>query len=177
MDPGQCEGEIVASRQAIEAALRAADARLARLAPLMQTYADDMLLDDGGKWTVADCLAHVAASARVSRAGQRGLRRLSEPPQPPDPNFSIDDYTARQVADRAGKSVADLVAETVQGHALALEDLRAMDDATLDTKIPDLQAGRPAQSVGGLILRSLEYHEGGQMDRIESAIRVRTRWA
>ena len=36
-------------------------------------------------------------------------------------------------------------------------------------------SGTPV-SVGGIILRTLEYHEGGQMDRIESAIKMRTRW-
>ena len=29
---------------------------------------------------------------------------------------------------------------------------------------------------GGMTLRMLEYHEGGQLDRIENALRARTRW-
>ena len=39
----------MSSRQAIEAALAAADARLDGLAVRMETYATDKLLDDGGK--------------------------------------------------------------------------------------------------------------------------------
>ena len=167
----------MASRQAIEGAFRAADDRLNRLAALMETYANDALLDDGGKWSVRDCLSHISASARVSAAGQRALQRLSGQTQPATGGLSVDERNAQQVAERKSKSVAELIEETKQTHALALEDLRSMDDATLDTKVPDMQPGRPAQSVGGIILRMLEYHEAGQMDRIESALRIRTRWA
>jgi len=167
----------MANRQALEAAFQKADARLDRLCPLMQTYERDALLDDGGKWSVRDCLSHVAASARVSVAGQRGLERLrGQPTAPAAPAMPIDDRTALQVAERKDKSVAQLVDEAKQAHVAAMQDIRAMDDATLDTKVPDMQPGRPAASVGGLILRMLEYHEGGQVDRIENALRVRTRW-
>jgi len=143
----------------------------------METYADDALLDDGGKWSVRDCLSHVAASARVTTAGQRALQRLSGQAQPAAGGPSVDERNTQQVAERKSKAVAELIDETKQAHALALEDLRSMDDATLDTKVPDMQPVRPAQSVGGVSLRALEYHEGGQMDRIESALRIRTRWA
>ena len=72
----------MANRQAIEAAFQQADARLDRLHPLMQSYENDKLLDDGGKWSVRDCLSHVAASARVSAMGQRAYDRLKNPPAP-----------------------------------------------------------------------------------------------
>ncbi len=168
----------MASRQALDAAFRAADARLDRLAPLVETYADDPLLDDGGKWSVRDCLSHVAASARVSAAGQRALQRArGEAPPPPAPGGpTLDERTQQQVEERKAKSVAEIVAEAKQAHATSLTELRAMTDADLDTKAPDAQGGRPAQSVGGVVFRMLEYHEGRQMDRIEDALRLRTRW-
>jgi DinB family protein len=168
----------MANRQAIEAAFRAADRRLDRLAPLIATYESDRLLDDSGKWNLRDCLCHVAASARVSGMAQRALDRLEgKAPPPAAPGGpTVDERNQQQIEARAGKSVEDLVAEAKQGHAVAWEDVRAMTDATLDTKVPDMQPGRPAASVGGLVLRMLEYHEGGQMDRIENALRVRTRW-
>lgn len=169
----------MANRQALEGALRAADARLDRLFPLIETYATDPLLDDGGKWSVRDCLSHVAASARVSGAGQRALQRLrGEAPPPPAPGGpTLDERTQQHVTDRAAKTVAEIVQETKEAHAAAWEDIRGMTDADLDTRVPDAAAGgRPAPSVGGLILRSLEYHEGRQLDRIEDALRARTRW-
>jgi hypothetical protein len=168
----------MANRQAIDAAFQAANARLDRLRPLMETYQNDALLDDGGKWTIRDCLCHVAASARVSGAGQRALQRArgEAPPTPAAGAPSVDERNQQQIEDRRGKSIAELVEEAKQGHASAIDDIRAMDDATLDTKVPDIQPNRPPSSVGGTILRMLEYHEGGQMDRIENALRVRTRW-
>jgi len=168
----------VANRQAIEGAIRNADARLDRLRPLMETYERDMLLDDGGKWSVRDCLSHVAASARVSAAGQRALARAQgQAPAPPAPGGpTMDERNQQGVTDHAGKSVAELVQEAKDAHAAAWEDIRAMSDADLDTKVPDMLAGRPAASVGGIVLRFLEYHEGDQMTRIENALRLRTRW-
>jgi hypothetical protein len=173
----------MANRQAIEAAFQKADARLDQLHPMMKTYETDKLLDDGGKWSVRDCLSHVAASARVSAMGQRAYDRLKAPPAPAaapaapaTPPMSIDDRTALQVSERKDKSVAQLVDEAKQAHVASMQDIRAMDDATLDTKVPDFQPGRQPLSVGGLILRMLEYHEGRQVDRIEDALKVRTRW-
>lgn len=168
----------MANRQAIEGAFRNADARLDRLRPLMETYERDMLLDDGGKWTVRDCLSHVAASARVSGAGQRALARAGgQAPAPAAPGGpTMDERNQQGVTERAGKSVAELVQETKDAHAAAWEEIRKMTDAELDTKVPDMQAGRPGSSVGGIILRFLEYHEGDQMNRIENALRLRTRW-
>lgn len=168
----------MASRQAIEGAIRAADGRLDRMRPLMETYERDMLLDDGGKWTVRDCLSHVAATARISGAGQRALARVQgQAPPPPAPGApTMDERNQQAITERAGKSIADLVQETKDAHAAAWDEIRKMTDAELDTKVPDTQAGRPAASVGGIMLRFLEYHEGGQMDRIEAALRLRTRW-
>ena len=119
----------------------------------------------------------------MSAAGQRALARLQPAAPAPAPTAgaapapTVDERNQQSIADRAAKSIADLIAEAKAGHAAAREDLKGMDDSVLDTKVPDMAPDRPAQSVGGNILRSLEYHEGGQMDRIEAAINVRTRWA
>lgn len=167
----------MANRQALEAAFQAADRRLERLGPLMSTYQDDRLLDDGGRWTIRDCLCHVAATANVAGAGQRALDRLEGRAPTPVPGApGIDERNQQQIEARAGKSVQDLLAEAKEAHRVAWETVRGMTDAVLDTKVPDMQPNRPAASVGGTILRFLEYHEGGQLDRIENALRVRTRW-
>ncbi len=50
------------TRQQLQEAIVSADARLDRLQPLMEQYQHDALLDDGGKWSVRDCLSHVGAS-------------------------------------------------------------------------------------------------------------------
>lgn len=170
------------SRQDIEAALKAADARLDALKAQIETYADDKLLDDGGKWSVRDCLSHVAAASNIGAAGQRALARLNPPaPAAPAagaaPAMSIDERNQAATADRASKSVADLIAEAKAGHTASLEALKGWDDGALAQQIPDAAPGRPAQSLAGNILRFLEYHEGGQMDRIEAALHVRGRWA
>lgn len=167
----------MASRQALDAAFRAADARLDRLAPLIETYANDPLLDDGGKWSVRDCLSHVAASALISAAGRRALQRARGETPPPAPGGStLDERTQMQVEERKGKSVAEIVADAKQAHATAMVEIRAMSDAELDTKVPPVQGNGPAQSVGGAMFRMLEYHEARQVDRIEDALRLRTRW-
>lgn len=168
----------MASRQALDAAFRAADARLDRLAPLIETYANDPLLDDGGKWSVRDCLSHVAASALVSAAGRRALQRArGETPPPAAPGGpTLDERTQAQVEERNGKSIAEIVAEAKAAHATAIAEIRAMSDADLDTKVPPAQGSGPAQSVGGAMFRMLEYHEARQVDRIEDALRLRTRW-
>lgn len=168
----------MANRQALEAAFKAADARLDRLAPLIETYANDPLLDDGGKWSVRDCLSHVAASARVSAAGQRALQRArgETPPQPAPGGPTMDERNQAQATDRKSKSVAEIVAEAKAAHATAWIEIRAMSDAELDTKVAPMQGSGAAQSVGGAIFRSLEYHEARQMDRIDDALRMRTRW-
>ncbi len=167
----------MASRQAMNAAFRAADARLDRLAPRIATYAEDHLLDDGGKWSVRDCLSHVAASAQIAAAGQRALLRArGEAPAPTAGGPTLDERTQAQVEERRSKSVAELIAETKEAHAAAQLAIRAMTDTELDTKVPDMQPNRPAASVGGIMMRFLEYHEGRQVDRIEDALRLRTRW-
>ncbi|MFN8639121.1 MAG: hypothetical protein U0360_06605 [Dehalococcoidia bacterium] len=66
----------------------------------------------------------------------------------------------------------DLLAEAKEAHRVAWETVRGMTDAVLDTKVPDMQPDRPAASVGGDPAPA-EYHEGGQLDRIENALRVR----
>ena len=173
----------MAARQAMESAFKAADTRLDRLAPLIEAYGDDRLLDDGGTWSVRDALAHVALAARVSGFGQRALQRArgeapapaaAAPGAPAAP--SIDERNRQAIDAIASKSIADLVAQAKQGHADSWEDIRAMSDADLDTKVPPMQAGGMTQSVGGIILRTLEYHEAGQMDRIEAALKMHTRW-
>lgn len=170
----------MANRQALEGAIKAADARFDRLAPLMDSYQADRLLDDGGKWSVRDCLAHVAASARISGAGQRALQRVrgeAPAPTPPQPGApSMDERNLQQSTDRTDKPIQAIVDETKAAHAAAWEDVRTMSDADLDTKVPDAANGRPAPSVGGLILRSLESHEMRQLDHIEDALKARTRW-
>ncbi|MCC6236854.1 MAG: DinB family protein [Dehalococcoidia bacterium] len=167
----------MANRQALEGAFKAADARLERMLPLMTSYADDRLLDDGGKWTVRDCLCHVAASARVSGMGQRALARLEGNAPAPAPGApTVDERNQEQIASRATRSVREIVDETREAHAAAWADIVAMTDATLDTKVPDMYPWRPPLSVGGIILRTLENHEGGQLDRIEAALKSRTRW-
>ena len=173
----------MATRQELEAAIREADARLDRLQPLMEQYERDALLDDGGKWSVRDCLSHVAASARISMAARRALDSVSGAPRPAAPAASpatpapsVDERTAQQVAERKEKSIAELIAETKQAHAGALQDLAAMSEADLATPIPAPAPDRPGTSVGGAALRMLEFHEGGQMDRIENALKLRTRW-
>ena len=170
----------MATRQELQTALGDADARLDRLQPLMEQYESDALLDDGGKWSVRDALSHVASSGRVSMAGQRALDRVrgqAPPPAPAPGGPSVDERNQQQIAERSGKSIADLIAEAKQAHATALEDIAKLDDDALATPVPDTQPTRPGSSVGGMILRSLEYHEGGQMDRIEAALRLRTRWS
>ena len=170
----------MATRQELQEALREADARLDRLQPLMEQYENDALLDDGGKWSVRDALSHVAATGRVSMAGQRALDRVrgQTPPAPQGGGGgpTVDERNQQQIADRSGKSIAELIAETKQAHATAIEDIAKLDDEALATPVPDMQPTRPGSSVGGVMLRMLEYHEGGQMDRIESALRLRTRW-
>ena len=168
----------MATRQELQAAITAADGRLDRLQPLMEQYQNDVLLDDGGKWSVRDCLSHIAASARVSMAGRRALdsvRGESRPAVAGGP--TIDERTAQQVAERRDKSIADLIVETKQAHAAALEDLAAMSDSDLATAVPAPAPDRPGTSVAGAALRMLEFYEGGQVDRIENALRLRTRWS
>lgn len=168
------------TRAEIEAAHKQADARLDQLQPLMQQYEADALLDDGGKWSVRDCLSHVAASARVGTFGRRALDRLDNPPAPAAPGaapFNIDEATQKQVEERKDKSIADLIAEAKEAHAASLEDLAAIDDASLQRKVPAARPGAPELSVGGTVLRMLEYHEAGQVDRIEATLRARTRWS
>ncbi|MBM3946327.1 MAG: DinB family protein [SAR202 cluster bacterium] len=167
----------MASRFAIQDAIKESEARLARLVPLMETYADSKLLDDGDKWTVKACLSHIAASARVTAGAQRAIDRAAgkAPPAPPG-GMSVDERNEQQVTERRGKSIAELVDETKKAHAQALEDLRAMDDTALGKKVQAFGPNSAEQSVSGVILRTIEYHEGGQMDRIECALKSHTRW-
>ena len=170
----------MAARQAMESAFKAADTRLDRLAPLIEAYGDDRLLDDDGKWSVRDALAHVALSALVSTFGQRALaraRREASAPAPAAPGApSMDDRNRPAIDAIANKSITDLVTQAKQEHADSWEDIRAMSDTDIDTKVPPMQAGGMTQSVGGIILRTLEYHEAGQMERIEAALKMHTRW-
>src|SRR4029078_2042013 len=90
----------MANRQALDGAFQAANARLDRLAPLMETYADDRLLDDGGKWTGRDALCHVAASSRGTAAAQSAPARLKTPPAAPAPAAPASGAPAPTVDER-----------------------------------------------------------------------------
>ena len=169
----------MASRQSIEDAIKASEARLQRLLPMMESYENLPLLDDGGKWSVRGALSHIAASAHVTVGAQRALDRAAgkaPPPAPSGPQMSGDERNEQQIKDRMHKSIAEIVEETKQGHAKALEDVKGMNDMVLGTKVAGMGANAPRVSASGLIMRQIEYHEGGQIDRIEYAIKSKTRW-
>ena len=157
-------------KEEIESALKAADERLDALTDSMSARQDARLVDDDGKWSVRDCLSHVAATARVSGGAMRALSRArgeGEPAPAPTstPAPSVDERNQMQIEERASKSVEELVAEIKAGHALAWSDVQALDEEALGTDVQGV-------TVGAMVLRSLQGHEGGQVDRIEAALRA-----
>lgn len=168
----------MASHQSIENAIKESEARLQRLLPMIESHQDTPLLDDGGKWTVRGALSHIAASGRVTGMAQRALDRAAGKAPPPAASGgpSMDERNQQQIDERKSKSIAEIFEETKKAHAQALEDLKAMNDATLFTKVPGMGPNAPQVSTGGIVLRQVEFHEGGQIDRIEYAIKSKTRW-
>lgn len=157
-----------ASKDDIEAAIRAIDERLGALRGRILKAGDTALAE--GTWHVRDALSHLAARANgVDRVVQRALAAENpSAPQPPAPR-SIDDINAGQVEERRDRSIEDLLAEIEAGHAAAITAARALDDELLGRMLP--LGFRPGEAaVADMILRGGPGHDGNHLDQIEAVL-------
>lgn len=153
------------TRDDIVNAITETDARLERLR--------DRLLEAGerplatGEWSVRDALSHLAARANPVA---RSLWRMESATAPGGaPAFDIHEENEGQVRDRSDQSVAELLSEIVDGHRLAITDLRSLDEQTLSRRFP--VAFPPHElSVLEFIQRAGPQHDNGHLDEVEAVL-------
>jgi len=154
------------TRNQIITAIRDTDRRLTRLTSSILSTPECPLRQ--GSWTVRDALCHVAA-----RANGVSLARTYADPQPEStaapPVFEIDAINRRQIAERQGSSVPNLLEEIAEGHRAALAQLAQLDDAQLarPLQLPFLE---PSATVADLILRAGPDHERAHLESIAEAL-------
>ena len=83
--------------------------------------------------------------------------------------FDIDAQNAEQVADRAEKSVADILDEMHAAYEAAVADLGALDDETLARPIK-LPAMPQEMQISDVVLLSMGMHVEAHLGEIEAAL-------
>jgi hypothetical protein len=154
-------------RSEIAQALLEADERVERLRPAILANANAPLLE--GKWSVRDCLSHVASRAYVTAIVARMEQRLAQAAAGQTPTMNVDDINRGQVEERAGHTVEALLDEVVANHAKAAEELSDLSDERLEQRVPNFR-GPGDSSMAEVVLRNVHGHESGHLDAIEQAI-------
>lgn len=153
------------TRDEIVSAIEATDARLEGLRERLIEAGERPLAS--GEWRVRDALSHVAARANPVA---RSIWRMESALAPGGaPALDIHEENAGQVRDRSGQSVAELLAEIVDGHRAAVTELLALDEDTLARRFP--VAFPPHElSVIEFIQRAGPQHDNSHLDEVEAAI-------
>ena len=160
----------MATRQEIIDALQKADERLEGLRSGIVGNTEAPLLE--GEWRVRDCLSHLAARSNVLSVFYVAEQRAAEAARggEPRPRINIDEINHGQVEERRDTSAEDLLAEVTAGHAKAVEELAAIDDARLQTKYLNF---RGEETPGAdMVLGNVTRHEAGHVDQIEAALKA-----
>lgn len=157
------------TRDEIAAAFRTADERLEALRDRLVANGDRPL--PSGEWRVRDALSHIAARSNSMPIAERWLAQVDSAPTEaaaaavPD----IHDINAGQVADRAGRSVSELIDEAIAGHRAAVQHAIGLDDAVLDRPIV-IAARNINTTFGAFLVMAGPGHEGNHLAEIEAAL-------
>lgn len=146
-------------------AVRAMDERFEALGERARARPEAPL--PAGEWNVRDALSHLAARSNpVGRVLARLREMESGNAAPPR---DIHDENAEQVQGRAQLDVDALLDEIRQGHAQALADLAAVDDATLAREMQVAFRPEPI-TVAEYMRMAGPGHEGHHLGEIEQAL-------
>jgi hypothetical protein len=149
----------------IDAAIDESEQLLRNLAEPIRNRPDTSLLE--GDWTVRDTLCHVAARANdvplILRLTDRWTRDEASSGM-----AELDATNARQIADRSGRTVDELVAEALAGYAAAHVAVSRLDDARLG-QVLDVPSLGPTR-LGDLLVRTYQGHAQTHLRSIEAAL-------
>jgi hypothetical protein len=149
---------------AIVAAIDESEARLQSLAERLRSRPHTPLVE--GDWTVRDTLCHIAARAN-DVALVLGLAQQRTDTSPGAP-METDAINARQIAERTGRSVDELLQEAVDGYAAAREAVATLSADALAQVIPDV-AGQGPMTIGDVLLLVYRSHAQGHIATLEAA--------
>ena len=155
----------MATREAIVDAIRSADARSEALRERILATPEAPL--PAGEWRVRDALSHLAARANPLPLVEAvsALSRMEGEPPP----FDVDAQNAAQIAERAGKSAAEILDEMHAIYAEAAAGIEALDEEALalPVKLP-MMPNEIAMS--DLVLMSMGMHVEAHLAEIEQAL-------
>jgi hypothetical protein len=157
------------TKQALIAAIQAADERVRGLAPLIREQPDAPLLH--GEWRVRDALSHVASRADVVMVFEGFTRLAATGNASASAIFDIDAINRGQIQERQERDTEALLQEIAAGHAAALASVAAMDEAALAREIP-MPVSSEATTTGNLLLLAGPTHEEMHLDEIARALGV-----
>jgi hypothetical protein len=150
----------------IGAAIDESERLLRRLAAPVRERPDTPLLE--GEWTVRDTLCHVAARSNDVPL----ILRLTDPAAIDESKSMIaelDATNARQMADRSGRTVDQLVDEALAGYAVAHVAVGQLNDAQLDQVLPDVPGVGPMR-LADLLVLTYQDHAQAHLKSIEAAL-------
>ncbi len=155
----------MATREAIVHAIQNADARGEGMRDRIIASPEAPLAE--GDWRVRDAVSHLAARANplTLMESLEAMARRGEMPH----EFDIDAQNAEQVADRAEKSVAEILDEMHAAYEAAVADLGALDDETLARPIK-LPAMPQEMQISDVVLLSMGMHVEAHLGEIEAAL-------
>lgn len=155
----------MASREDILAAIQSADERAAVLRDRIIAAPEASL--PGGDWRVREALSHLAARANPMPLIE--TLRAQSAADGEQPALDVNAMNAEQIAERAGKTVAEILDELHANYGAALAALKALDEEAL--ALPVKLATLPNEiAMSNLVLMSLDLHVKAHMDEIEAAV-------
>ena len=155
----------MATREAIIETIRKSAARGEALRERIIAAPEAALAD--GQWSVRDALSHLAARANplsLIEAVSAMLQGEGEAPA-----FDPDAQNAAQIAERADKSVAEILDEMQAAYEAAIAGIDALDDETLGQglKLPGMEN---EIHMSDLVVMSMGMHVDAHLGDIEAAL-------
>lgn len=153
-------------------ALRQTDGRLAGLAGRIREKPGAKLPE--GEWTVRDALCHLAARSNsvpmvIGLAEQIAKSAAAGEASAFPAGFDIDATNAEQVRERMSRSVDELLTEITEGHRVASDEVRRLDDALIEQRFPN-PVGEGDVALADFLRMATAFHDNMHISDIERAV-------
>ena len=156
----------MATKEEITAEMRDAEERLERLLPGIVANLEKPLPE--GTWTVHDALCHLAADANAVPRWLERMEAAASGPSAIPPGFNFDEYIQKNIDDRKGKPIDEVVKEIKDGLKADTAAIVSLDDALLQKQVPNFRGELAPASE--MLRYTTGRHNLGHMDDIEKAL-------